>query len=493
MEKAVNNSGNALLAEALGLAAKDGEALTPDKLIASIDGIEQPLRLLEDADQAAQLFHRFHEQFNFIRLSFRPPWPPDQTVDGAVDLTRYASLLRWLVGEMRTWDGTSDSKLARLSAIIVVAQVCDFGNALWNLLPDDVGTNGNLVNQMSRVAASIDLTIVSAGGHPPPIREAEIVEAFLTADAEGDWANIIGGWRRFPPIFPSALQTQTMRFLLRYARPQLFACLNKIQKTPLALILAQVFTPEQCLRLALESESRRFQFAAVYRSFTDQWQSRRTPTSNEAALLTDLLIEVSKDPSCWDGWMLALAQQPELQAALGRALVHVPDEALKGYVDAIRLLGRSVQPNPMRQSITNCLRAFCVGASLERRSVLWTTAFERWRAWRFSDNGWRTAIQRSDLDYAVVGYALECMTQDARDQAATSIYRRISVLEDQWHESISDIVHEYNRLLSELQPYAHASQVARSGGDWLPETTLYVPDGLQSPYLKLMYGAVQPT
>ncbi|MCD9824042.1 hypothetical protein [Bradyrhizobium japonicum] len=493
MEKAVNNSGNELLAQALGLAAKDGEELTPDKLATFIDGFEQPLRLLEDADQAAQLFHAFHEQFNFIRLSFRPPWPPEQSVDGAVDLTRYASLLRWLIDGMRIWDAASDSKLARLTAMIVVAQTCDSGNALWNLLPDDIGANSNLVNQLSRVAASIDLTIVSAGGQPPPIREAEIVEAFLKADAEGDWANIIGGWRRFPPIFPSALQTQTMRFLLRYARPQLLACLNKIQKTPLAFILAQVFTPEQCLQLALESESRRFQFAAVYRSFTDQWRSHRTPTSSETALLTDLLIEVSKDPSCWDGWMLALAQQPELQEALGRALIHVPDAALKAYVDAIRLWSRSVQPNPMRQSITNCLRAFCAGASLERRSVLWTIAFERWRAWRFSDNGLRTAIQRSDLDYAVVGYALECMTQDARDQAATSIFQRISVLEDQWHEGISDIVHEYYRLLSELQPYAHASQVARSGGDWLPQATLYVPDGLQSSYLTLMYGPAQPT
>lgn len=493
MEKAVNNSGNELLAEALGLAAEDGEALTPDKLIAFIDGFEQPLRLLEDGDQAAQLFHAFHEQFNFIRLTFRPPWLPEQAIEVSVDLSRYASLLRWSIDQMRIWDGASDSKLARLTAVIVVAQVCDSGNALWNLLPDDIGANGNLVNQLSRVAASIDLTIASAGGHPPPIREAEIVEAFLKADAEGDWANIIGGWRRFPPIFPSALQTQTMRFLLRYARPQLVACLNKIQKTPLAFILAQVFTPEQCFRLALESENPRFQFATVYRSFVDQRQSRRTLTINEATLLTDLLIKVSSDKLCWDGWMLALAEQPDLQMALGRALVHVPDAALKGYVEAIRLWSRSLQPNPMRQSITNCLRAFCAEASPERRSVLWTMAFERWSAWRFSDDGWRTAIQRSDLDYAVVGYALECMTQDARDQAIASISQRISVLEDQWHESISDIVHEYNRLLSELQPYAHASHAVRSGSDWLPETTLYVPEGLQSPYLALMYGTVQPT
>ncbi|MGY3149263.1 hypothetical protein ACVWYQ_006262 [Bradyrhizobium sp. USDA 3397] len=202
MEEAVNHSGNELLTEALRLAAEDGESLAPDKLIALIDGFEQPLRLLEDHDQAAQLFHAFHERFSFIRLSFRPPWPPDQIVDASIDLARYASLLRWLIGEMRVWEGAADSKLARLTAIIVVAQVCDFGGALWNLLPEDVGANSSLVNQLSRIAASIDVTIISAGGQPPPIREAEIVEAFLKADAEGDWANIIGGWRRFPPIFP---------------------------------------------------------------------------------------------------------------------------------------------------------------------------------------------------------------------------------------------------------------------------------------------------
>ncbi|WP_456726686.1 hypothetical protein [Bradyrhizobium sp. USDA 3397] len=281
--------------------------------------------------------------------------------------------------------------------------------------------------------------------------------------------------------------------MLRYARQQLLVCLNRVQKTPLAFILVQVFPAEQCLRLALESENPRFQFAAVYRSFADQLQSRRTPTADEAALLTDLFIEVSKDKVCWDGWMLALAEQPDLQEALGRALVHVPDAALKGYVEAIRLWSRPVQLNPMRQSVTNCLRAFYAEASSGRRSALWTIAFKRWNAWRFSDDGWRSAIQRSDLDYAVVGYALECMTQDARDQAIASINQRISVLEDQWHESISDIVHEYYRLLSELQPYAHASQVVRIGGDWLPETTLYVPEEARSPYLSLMYGAVQPS
>jgi hypothetical protein len=81
----------------------------------------------------------------------------------------------------------------------------------------------------------------------------------------------------------------------------------------------------------------------------------------------------------------------------------------------------------------------------------------------------------SDLDYAVVGYALECMTEAARSEAMESIRHQISALENHWYKSFSDIITAYNRLVSQFQPYAHASLVARNDGDWLPETNTYLP------------------
>ena len=45
-----------------------------------------------------------------------------------------------------------------------------------------------------------------------------------------------------------------------------------------------------------------------------------------------------------------------------------------------------------------------------------------------------------------------------------------------WHPSLTDIITNWNRLLSRLHPYALASAVAKNGEDWLTETkTLCVP------------------
>ncbi|QOG21038.1 hypothetical protein [Bradyrhizobium sp. SEMIA] len=74
----------------------------------------------------------------------------------------------------------------------------------------------------------------------------------------------------------------------------------------------------------------------------------------------------------------------------GKALVHVPDAALNGYVEAIRLRRGSVQPDPIKHRfIANCLKASCAEALALLAAC---------------DDGTCTVNKKLDLDYAVVGY-----------------------------------------------------------------------------------------
>ena len=138
-----------------------------------------------------------------------------------------------------------------------------------------------------------------------------------------------------------------------------------------------------------------------------------------------------------------------------------------------------------------CLREFRSTAPLDRRKVLWTLVHQRWLDWGFDRANRDThllTISRCQIDYALVGYACECMDQQERDKAIDDVRQRLERLEDAWHPSITDVVTGWNRLLSEMQPYAHGRNVAASGQEWLPKTQYSLPfDPAQNRYLAIKY------
>ncbi|WP_143130701.1 hypothetical protein [Bradyrhizobium arachidis] len=89
----------------------------------------------------------------------------------------------------------------------------------------------------------------------------------------------------------------------------------------------------------------------------------------------------------------------------GKALVHVPNAALNGYVEAIRLRRGSVQPDPIKhQFIANCLKASCAEASPSAAMSPLDNGFRALALLAACDDGTCTVNKKLDLDYAVVGY-----------------------------------------------------------------------------------------
>lgn len=358
------------------------------------------------------------------------------------------------------------------------------------MLPNNV-ENPDLVKYFSLVVSKFDFSFSTRGLRAPPIWEGEAVDSFLKADREGDWVAIVGLWRRFPPCFASAQQAAAVRFLYRYARGELIARFDDIQKTPVAMLVANILSSEQSLQFGLLTKSPYVELAAVYRSLHDERGSRRELSPEEASLLSEMLVKVSRDVPRWAAWMKIFVRETALQESLGKALVQTSSAALEGYVNAIRLYPKQPKPDLVRRQVAQCLRVFCAEAPPKQRATLWRLACQRWLNWGFNradPNQHLSSINWSDLDYALVAYTLECLTEAEREEAMESVRQRICVLDNEWHKSSTDMITSYNRLLSEFQPFAHAATVAIEGGDWLPEIKTYMPfDPSANNYLTMMY------
>jgi hypothetical protein len=491
------SSGNEQLAGAMEEATQAGEITPPSRLIALIGGLENSLQALQNMDRANELFNALDEEFGFIRFSFLVNAPIPAAQIQPADRTRYASLIRWLIRELRSWRRVDDLRQDKLVAAFIVAQRCDSGNGLWSLMPDETGENIDLLDHLKRLIASFAVTFDTQPGTQVPIWEGEAVDKFQRADADGDWAAIIRGWEqvRHQFFFANTLQIQTVRLLYRYSGDRLIEGVANLRQTPVTMQIVGVLTIEQRVYLAISSDNPHVQISSLYRTLSgDRGPQNLSEVDRE--LLTKLLLKVSTDTSHWAEWMKIFVGYPALQMPLGRALASVPEAALDGYVNSIRLFPWTIEYNASRLLVAECLREFRAHAPLERRKALWSRAHERWRDWHFGcgdSNQHLTAINRSDLDYAVVGYAIECLDEAGRDNALQAVRAEVQSLELHWHQSVTDILTSWYRLVSRFQPYAHATSVVVHDEDWLPMGRVYfLFEPSQNKYLLMMYNMTWP-
>ncbi len=97
----------------------------------------------------------------------------------------------------------------------------------------------------------------------------------------------------------------------------------------------------------------------------------------------------------------------------------------------------------IRETVAECLSAFAATAARQRREALWTLAHERWSGWRFSEGDTGVplvGIGSSELDYAIVGFAVECMSAAQRAEKKAAFIAELSELSDVWHGSVTDFM-----------------------------------------------------
>lgn len=475
------------LSEIVAAAAEPGALAAPCELLALLADEENPVAALSDHDKGNALFAAFNNQFGFINI--KRTWRQPYSLE---DVDRWVALVRWIAAEFRAWRRADDPKRARLIAVIVAAQSCDWDNTFWSMLWDDLGDGTDLTRAMADFVSGINIHLSTLGGRGPSISQKEEIERFTKADAEGDWATVCNSLTRFAgPMLPSALINQTVRCVNRYGFEELLAAVANLRQTVATNQIAAALSVADRLQLGIASDNPYAQFSCVFQTVFKQRNASEL-SSPEKQLLADLLTKVAGDADRWRSWMQAFNRLPTwfapLHVPLGRALAVVPDVAVASYVDAINL---SVMTPQTRQCVADCCRSFGQVADLPRRSLLWSRAYERWAGWNFDaavQGKHLVNIAASELDFAVVGYAVECLDGAQRDARTEAITRQLTVLDDEWHGTFSDCLTSWNRLLSQFQPYAHAVKTIASGEDWLAENRHYYPfDPKEQEYLTMMY------
>ena len=181
---------------------------------------------------------------------------------------------------------------------------------------------------------------------------------------------------------PTSFRIQTVRLLRRYGVAHLINGVSNLHQTPVLVQIAGVLSPEQRLRLAIDSDNPHVQFAALYRTLVFD-RRPQGPGAAENEHLTSLLLKLCNDAASWAEWMKAFLGYQQLQIALGRALAAGPKTAIDGYINSIRLFPWLFTHHASGVLVAECLRKSNANAPCERRKLLWSRAHERWLKWNF--------------------------------------------------------------------------------------------------------------
>jgi hypothetical protein len=475
-----------VLADVLADARNPGPASGPGDLLSALAAIDRPLELLSDWDRCQALCSAFSDEYSFIQLARAAQVRPSD-----VDMKKWSTLLRWMLEKLTNWNTGNDPQLRTLAAVFIAGTMSDIDHELWGLLPSPFGANQRLVETLQAMLKSCNVLIDAPLHIRAPISTKEAIDRFAAANAAKDWKEINECLDSFGDyISASVLQAQATRILARCGKNDLLSVLSGIDEALLAASFVDAIWDEDTyLALAVDCTSAHFEFAALRSAV---YRRGHPPPIVQA--LDFLLIKMSADPGRWRDLMDIFnrypVRYPRLQDALGRALASVPLQAREAYIAAIQLNDVAFD-DAGRENVAACLRAFQAQANRNQREAMWRLAYDRWSAWDFGRSDANThllQIRASLLDYAIVGYAIECLGVNAAMQARVDILAKSLSLHQSWYLSASAMMTDWNRSLSSFQPFGHAEHIlAGNDEDWLCKARNYLPVDTQTDYLKLKY------
>lgn len=406
-------------------------------------------RLSEDDDNA--LSYALVSDYPFLaaeRVSRRTP--------NTAEMRCWAELLAWMTRSLNVWSQQGDPEGRRLACLLFIAGCIDRDGAFWSCLPSDVGANQALLIAVERrlPVRHPDLHDVNIlGTH-------ELVDRYLQAQSGPDWVAIGDLQPHLDLNYVDATFRPALRLLRRFEPGAVVRFAAMIEDTAIATALLAEGEPGEVLDIAAGSGNPRVVFVATYVLTSPK---ATTLTLAEQRRLADLLTAIADSPCDWASWMVVFnaypVRFPGLQQSLGISLARVGKAALNAY---IRPLILSNDPLLQRALVIACLKVFTQEAALEVRRSFWEILHRRWDIWNYGisePNSSLLDVQASDLDYAVVGYCLECL-------ASEELVRKIEILREQvrgvtgrWHGSLVSTISERNRLRSRLRVLCHAATV----------------------------------
>jgi hypothetical protein len=386
--------------------------------------------------------------------------------------------LAWLLRTLEACHQERPSKV-NLIAILRVASAFAIGMRIWQRLPSEYFSD-NLLAAMAALVGATEYSF-SAGGRPEPVWEREAVDHFLEADKDGDWPKIESLWRTVAPA------VRGDGYLV-----EAVACLCACEKGHHALAMAldasgsilpimcatNTMSPEQIGHIIPHLKSDRARFVSV-QSLAFDLPRNEPLSSGMLDNLVTLFRLVQRNGPEWRKWMRAFNRYPvrtkPLQPALGRSLAGSGVDAKAGYIEAIDL---STTHGECREAVTICMSEFRRVASREERQILWTMAFQRWEEWNF-DVGRKdfplTRLAVSDLDFALVGYGVECLSDGDLQIMVQALATELNAVQNRWFSDRVAFDAAWYRALSRWQIFTYTAGVRSGKYEWGASLKVLMP------------------
>lgn len=384
-------------------------------------------------------------------------------------------LLKWLIQELRVWDETEDKNARRLALIFIISNILI--ENLWELIPFSVINNPKINNFLEGRFDRFQRNIVIPQQQQVPIWEKEAAQQYIKAIHDRDWQHLANKWhiwRHSPKLDQvNTFQYQIFLFLLNYSPEQLIRTTNRYEDFISLMLICREhsFSLLQRFQLALDSTNELFRFALLfslelnndkYHDLTDEEADcfalifQKTGSNIDQLRLWLMLFNryPVRFPIFAEGFGVYVAKYAS-ETEIDIYLESIKVEAIKlqnGYYDAREILGKTFQK-------------FAAVAECNVRKLFWDKCYCKYLAWNFGyveDHYYLNAVHLSNIDYALVGYFIECQEQGDREEVVQNILKDVdSIFTKNWYGSQSGITTEFYNLLSKLQPVCYAGEVGK--------------------------------
>lgn len=377
------------------------------------------------------------------------------------DRVIWVDRLAWLLAEL---EACTDSKFdfGKLAVVLAVSRAFMFDKCIWERLPTRYLSN-NLFACMSALVGATQCSFTSRG-YSEPIWEREVVDRFQQSDEAEDWPTLVKDWQTIMSAFWPDVNLQEATACLcvsKQGQNALAIAVDQFSSMAQVMNVANGMTSIQIADLAPQLKSRRTRFGFIQSLAFNHLRNEALPVTASKQLAL-LFQDVQSDSTEWQKWMNALNCYPvrsnALQTAFGLSLVGASTETKSIYVGAIDL---STYHGDCRIAASECLASFKENAGPDERKQFWTIIYKCWSEWSFGvsdQNVPLTCMAVSELDYGVLGYFLENLTEEQRKADWDQTYAEMMV-SNEWHADKTAWTSEWYRALSKWQLIQYAQQI----------------------------------
>ncbi|WP_423205436.1 hypothetical protein PGC34_11645 [Pseudomonas kribbensis] len=433
--------------------------------------------LFYDYDTREELTHEFakgfNSIFNYILNQIEPA--PEQ-------FQKWIAMFSWFKRTLKEWTRQEDPNDSTLISLLLVAQFCQKEESFWKDLPSEIVISDALLRSLSELLAGLAI----------PNYETASLEWPILRDAERskDWVAMDAALRSLSFPQPTIFQIQITDILSRYSPDALEDAISSQHQVVMALQQQELLTLNQSLKIGTNTKNSLIQFATLLKILSPDVQE----LSSEQYDATTFLQKLSQTPREWSSALAILVSSPRrsthLNSAMAKVLANGTTLIQPAFIKHLNIISNGgLRTCVERQTVSALLKEFHKIAPENIRLSLWRGLHEKWVDWRFGTrNEGRTLheLSWSAIDYACVGYAVECITETELKLKIQKIEQNLLTLHHQWFRSVVPCKSEWFVLLSQLKIYKHASKVGLSD-DWSFNDSAWDYDAPNLPYIKLKW------